>query len=396
MHTRRGFSLDHPRTARRVPWPLQLLPVVMVLTIASISACGGDAGPGASSSRGDTAFVGVAVGLTSPERYVNVFVGVQMALEQLNSQRKPGAPPLAMRRAPADAKSAVAIAAAFRDNPSVVGVVGHTESAATISAAAVYADRDNDGRNAIVAVSPTAGAPAVTRSSEWVFRVCPTSSAQARALARYVADSLDLKHTAVLYRNDPSGKDILRVFSEEFRRAGGDVTERDPFTEEIVEFEAYARRLTRAGTPSAVIAGNTTEERPFLRALRKAGSTAIVLGTNPPDESDSAAVEDLRGVRFVQLFSAAHPPTPEGVRFAETFLKRTGKVADRWSALGYDAAMLIGLAAQSEGADRKGIRDWIARVGRGLPAYSGATGVIAFDVNRDPASKTVLVAEVGK
>jgi len=34
-----------------------------------------------SSSRGDSLFVGVAVGLTAPERYVNVFEGVQMALD---------------------------------------------------------------------------------------------------------------------------------------------------------------------------------------------------------------------------------------------------------------------------------------------------------------------------
>jgi branched-chain amino acid transport system substrate-binding protein len=390
----------HP-SPRRVPddrcrsWPVPLLVVALSLSAVATSGCRDDSARRPAAS-GDTAFVGVAVGLTSPERYVNVFEGVQMALEQLNSNRQPGEPALAMRRAPTTAKSAVDVAVAFRDDPSVIGVVGHTESAATISAAAVYADRDNNGRDAIVAVSPTAGAPAVTRASEWVFRVCPTSSAQARALARFIADSLGLRQTAVLYRNDPSGKDVLRVLTAEFGRAGGTVTERDPFMEDIVEFDAYARRLARAHTPSAVIAGNTTEERPFLRALRKAGGTAVVLGTNPPEVGDSAAAEDLRGVRFVQLFSAAHPPTPEGVRFADDFKKRTGKVADRWGALGYDAAMLIGLAAQAKGADRRGIRDWIARVGRGQAAYSGATGVIAFDENRDPVNKTVLVAEAGK
>jgi branched-chain amino acid transport system substrate-binding protein len=367
----------------------------MLVLCSQLLACR-DSGSFAGKSTGDTLFVGVAVGLTSTERYVNVFEGVQLALDQLNSQRPDGSRPLAMRRAPADAKTVIEVAAAFRDDPTVIGVVGHTESAATISAAAVYADRENGGRRAIVAVSPTAGAPAVTRASEWVFRVCPTSSEQARALARYLADSLGIKRAAVLYRNDASGTDVLRAFTAEFNTKGGVVSERDPFTEDIVDFDAYARRILKTNTPSAVIAGNTTEERPFLRALRAAGKVPAVLGTNPPEAGDSASQSDLRGMRFVQLFSASHPPTAEGARFVQAFRQRTKHEADRWGALGYDAAMLIGLAAQATGGDRHAIREWIAGVGRKHPAYSGVTGSIAFDDNRDPVNKLVRVAEAGQ
>ncbi|MEO8337210.1 MAG: ABC transporter substrate-binding protein [bacterium] len=367
----------------------------LLLLCSQLVACS-DARPSARARSGDTLWVGVAVGLTSPERYVNVFEGVQIALDQLNQQRPAGSAPLAMRRAPAEAKSAVAVAAAFRNDPSVIGVVGHTESAATISAAAVYADRENGGRRAIVAVSPTAGAPGVTQASEWVFRVCPTSSEQARALARYFADSLGVKRAAVLYRNEPSGTDILRAFTEEFSAKGGVVSERDPFTEDITEFDAYARRMLQTGATGAVIAGNTTEERPFLRALRKAGRVPAVLGTNPPEAGDSASANDLRGMRFVQLFSASHPSTPEGAKFIVAFRQRTGREADRWGALGYDAAMLIGLASQQVGGDRRKIRDWIAGVGRARPPYAGATGSIGFDEHRDPVNKHVRVAEAGQ
>ena len=58
--------------------------------------------------------------------------------------------------------------------------------------------------------------------------------------------------------------------------------------------------------------------------------------------------------------------------------------------------MLIGLASQSQGGDRRKIRDWIAGVGRTRPAYAGATGSIAFDEHRDPSNKQVRVAEAGQ
>src|SRR4051812_24870069 len=105
----------------------------LAVIVGSTTGCNRN-GRSAFVAHGDTAFVGVAVGLQSPERYVNVYKGVQLALDELNAARPKGAPVLALRRAPDTAKATVQIATAFRDDPSVIGVVGHTESDATISA----------------------------------------------------------------------------------------------------------------------------------------------------------------------------------------------------------------------------------------------------------------------
>jgi ABC-type branched-subunit amino acid transport system substrate-binding protein len=358
---------------------------------AASTACG--KASGSSNPRADTAFVGVAVGLTSPERYVNVYVGVQLALDELNARKVTGAPVLALRRAPTTAASPVDIAVAFRDDPRVIGVVGHTESAPTIAAAAIYDDRANGGRNPVVAVTPTASATSVTRVSSWVFRVVPVAGEQAAALARFVADSLGLRRAGVVYRNDPSGKDFLRAFTGEFTRRGGTVVERDPFVEEIPDFEPYARRLVKRGVPSVAISGNSAG--PLMLALRRAGRRPVVLGANAPSSSDGSA-DDFRGMRYVQFYSSTQPSTAEGARFAATFARRTGGKADHWAALSYDAAMLIGSATLAEGANRRRVRDWIAAVGRSRPSHQGATGTITFDEHGDPVRKAVLVQEVGR
>jgi len=372
-----------------------LLAAPAFAALLTTAGCGGGSsafGGGAA----DTAFVGVAVGLTSVERYVDVFSGVQLALDQLNKQRTGNMPVLALRRAPTAAKTVIAVAVAFRDDPKVIGVVGHTESGPTIAAGAIYADREHNGEHALVAVSPTAGAQAVT-SSEWVFRVCPNTSEQAHTVARYAADSLSLRRVGVLYRNEASGKESMRAFGDEFSKRGGKVTERDPFTEDIPDFDAYGRRLTKTGADGVVVAsGNAPEERAIIHALRAAGGHPVVLGWNPPENTDSATINDFRGMRYVMLYSATRSPTPESVRFAADFRAKTGKTPDKWGALGYDAAMLIGLASQSVGPNRQKIRGWLAGVGREHPAYAGVTGSIAFDDHRDPVNKRVLIGEVGR
>lgn len=344
---------------------------------------------------GDTAYVGVAVGLDSPDRYVTVFKGVELALDQLNAHRPAGAPVLAMRRAPEHATSAVEVAAAFRDDPSVVGVVGHTESAATISAAPIYGDRAHDGAHALVAVAPTAAATLVTRLNDWVFRVCPTATEQARALARYAADSAHVASLAILYRNEPAGTEYVRAFENEYRARGGTTTEHDPFMEEIPEFDAYARRLAQRHTRAALVYGNVSTTALAMAAFKRAGIAPLVLANNPPQGDDAASTRVLAGMRYTALYAADAPASPAAARFAQAYQAKVGSPPDHWAALGYDAATLIGDAVQAVGTDRRRVRDWVAAVGRSAPPLEGATGTIRFDEHGDPIDKPVLVREVG-
>lgn len=332
------------------------------------------------------------MGLTNPARYRDMFDGAQLAFDELNSKRPPKAPVLAVRRAPTSADSPVKIATAFRDDPAVVAVVGHTESAATIAAAPVYADREHDGKNPLVVATP-ATAMQVTRVTPWIYRYNADVSEQARTLARYVSDSLGLRRAGVLYRNEPSGKDFLRAFTEEFAKRGGEVIERDPFTEDISDFDAYARRLVKKNAPSVVVSGNSPEVRSVMRALREAGGSPAVLATNGPAASDTG---DFNGLRYVVLFSAERPVSAEGIRFVSAFRARFDHAPDHWGALGYDGAMLIGRAVHEKGANRKALRDWFAAVGKGQPPHPGVTGAISFGANRDPVNKTVLVGTVAR
>ncbi|MEP6731619.1 MAG: branched-chain amino acid ABC transporter substrate-binding protein [bacterium] len=357
-----------------------------IAVTAGLAACGGTTRIGGGSA--DTAFVGVALSLTRPEP--DIFDAVQLAFDELNSKRPSSAPILALRAAPSTADSPVKVAMAFRDDPRVVAVIGHTESDATIAAAPVYADREHNGKHPMVAVT-SATALAVTRVSPWIYRVNANVAEQGRSLARFVADSLGMRRSAVLYRNDAMGKGFNRAFTAEFAKSGGEVVEHDPFTETIDDFDAYGKRLVMKKVPSVVISGNAPQIRTMMRALHQAGGNPVVLGMNGPAASDTG---DFKGLRYIMLFSAARPVSAEGVRFVAAFNAKTQHNPSHWGALGYDAARMIGLAVQEKGADRNGIREWFAAVGRGGTPFPGATGPITFDENRDPVNKKLLIGKV--
>ena len=371
--------------------------LLAVIATAAIANTGCDAARSmVSGGAGDTVFVGVAVGLTSPERYVDVYPGVQMALDELNAKRPKNRPVLALKKHVQGAKSAVDVAVAFRDDPDVVGVVGHTESDAAVDAAAIYGDKAGNGKNALVAVSPTAAATMVTRLNDWVFRVCPVGTQTARDLARFALDSLKVRKAAVIYRNDAFGKDFRRAFTYEFSVDGGDVVESDPFMEEIAEFEAYGQRIASKELQAVAMAANSGEAIRARRAMRAAGANPIMLGNNPPPPVTATSDPlDYKDYYFITLFDPAQPPTAEGVKFVQSWQQKNGTPPTHWPALAYDAAMLIGQAMHEVGTDRKDIRDWIAEIGRGKrAAYSGVTGRIAFNDQGDPVNKQALVRTI--
>ncbi|HSJ63248.1 MAG TPA: ABC transporter substrate-binding protein, partial [Gemmatimonadaceae bacterium] len=176
----------HPnrwRSARQLVAPLSVASLGLAGAFA-LGGCVGRAGASSATSA-DTLYIGVAAAHTTGAQY---FRGVQLAVDRLNAERGTGRPPFGMRKAPERQETQVAVAAFFRDAPEVIGVVGHTGSAQTLEASPIYADVEHGGKRAVIAITPTATNPAVTREGGWVYRVCPTDTDGARARARYAAD----------------------------------------------------------------------------------------------------------------------------------------------------------------------------------------------------------------
>jgi branched-chain amino acid transport system substrate-binding protein len=370
------------------------------------------------SADSDTLYIAVAATRTSPA----YFHGVELALQKLNAERPRAARPFGMRVPLLTQTSQVAIAARFRDDPTVIGVVGHTGSAQTLETAPVYGDVANDGKHAVVAVTPTATNPQVTRASRWIFRICPTDDDAARALARFAADSLHLDRVAIVYRNDLFGRGFTRTIAAALAFDRVTVAERDPYLADITEYEAYAARIARSGVSAVIFAGGGVDAADLVRALHNESAHPVILGSDdvasildgikatpptmmpapkrhgkqvappkplPPD--DRAL---FRGVRFTAFYDAHRPVDGVAKHFVAEYTRRFGQAPPPQAALSYDATMLIGRAALAVGADRRRVRDWIASVGSSTPAMRGITGDIRFDEHGDAVGKQVLIGRI--
>lgn len=121
---------------------------------------------------------------------------------------------------PAAAKT---LAATLVDDPSVVAVVGHYDSAVTLATAPIY----EEGK--LVVITPVSTAVDLSGVSPYLFRIVPSDSFAAAALAAYMLYYREDGNAAVYY---DASNDLSSSLKEEFERfvtawGGNVVTEYD-------------------------------------------------------------------------------------------------------------------------------------------------------------------------
>lgn len=290
----------------------------------------------------------------------------------------------------ASAVKAIAVAQQLRDDPRVVAVVGHLTSATTIAAANIY----KAGRRPVVAISPSASNPDLSGLSRYTFRVCATDLVHGAQLAKFAIQQLGARSAGVIYLNDDYGRGILGTFTDEFTRLGGTIVARDPVLPTTTDLSPYLERLQRDGRAEVLmIAGDRATGVAVLRQTRARGMALPMIGGDGLSgiEREGAIAEG------VHLTSNYLPELPGelNARFLAAYAAISGgQQPDHRGAGAYDAVHLIAEAIRDAGPGREAIRDALARLGHGRPAYEGITGHVTFDDQGDVPEKAVYVGVV--
>lgn len=283
----------------------------------------------------------------------------------------------------ADPDAAVRVAEALFADRAVVGVVGHVNSATMISAGPVY-DRG------LPAVATSATSNRISALGEWVFRVAPSDSTTAGALAR-AAVALG-GPISVLYENEEYGRGLAAAFQIAAEAEGGTILGAYPYLSATADLRPYLERMRARGTTSVMLAGLADDAARILDQAAEVGLEAAFIGGD--------GIEGLvdRGPRYdgVRVGILFHPDAgPDAAAFAARFRAAYGREPDSYAALGYDATRVLAAAARDGGATRAAIRNHIAGIGRdGQPAFDGVAGPIRFDEAGDPIAKPSPVATI--
>ena len=278
-----------------------------------------------------------------------------------------------------DAATTAARALITQDN--VLAIIGPQLSRHAMPAAIIAENAQ------IPLISPMSSSPATTAGLNWVFRLAYLDDAQGTALAQFARDDLHVLRAAILYEaSSLYSTRIAELFEAEFTRRGGQVVARESFTADSAETPEQWRRL-RASAPDVLVLPNfPADAQRQIPALRAAGITATLLGSDSWDVPVMQAWPEFQGSYLAHQWRYG-VPLPASERLVRLFRERYGDAPRATAAMTYDAVGGLLHALRRAGTtDPVALRDAIAAT----VDFRGATGTITFGGRHDPVRSVVI------
>jgi ABC-type branched-subunit amino acid transport system substrate-binding protein len=259
-----------------------------------------------------------------------------------------------------------------------------------------------------------------TASEEWakpwryVLRNSITNRQQAREIAAYAVNVLNLKRFCILYSDDGYGMEMMRVFSEEVVKLGGEIIARASYDPSATDFGPQIKYLKEADLSKYGLLGPPPQQKGEVREYTpgfdgvflpsdydQAGLIAAqlafyaiegvtLLGTNGWNSQDLFRIggKYIDGGIFVDGFFPGS--TDPSVRsFVERYRNRYDQEPTLLAAQAYDTANLILKALQQGAVTGEAVRDFVGRIQN----FSGVTGPISSTPEGE-LSKRLYVIQV--
>jgi len=281
-----------------------------------------------------------------------------------------------------DSELAKQIAAKFVKDPSLLAVVGHNASTASVAAAPVY----QQGR--LVMISPTSFANQLSGIGSYVFRTITNIRFVATPLSTYTVKTAQKSNVAICF--DSKAPDSV-AFKDEFILAlraenGKSVNINCDFSSDKFDPKAAISQAISSGADSLLLAPNVDRINQAIDVARANKGVLALLGS-PTLYTFKTLESGRRDVNDMVMAATWHPKAIPGNPFAEKAVKLWGGEVNWRSATAYDATTAI-LTGLKQNNTREGLQQVLSSPGF---SANGATGSVQFLPTGDRDGTAILV-----
>lgn len=255
-----------------------------------------------------------------------------------------------------------------------VAVIGAAGSSVTLAIAPMAE------KSKVVLITPISSAVAISKSGNFIFRICPSDALQGKIVAKWVMEK-GLKNAAVLYMNNDYGIGLKDGFKEEFVKLGGKVVVEETFEKGSTDVRTQISKIKEVKADALFIPAYIEEAGIVLKQIKELNLTAQIFGTDPYHDPKMLEIAGnaADGVLFTDVTSPSGKAFEE---FAKKYKAKYNQDADVVSAQSYDATLAVIKAIEKAGTDAVKIKDELYKV-----KFEGASGQIEFDKNGDVNTK---------
>ncbi|MEU9029571.1 branched-chain amino acid ABC transporter substrate-binding protein [Streptomyces sp. NPDC048383] len=321
----------------------------------------------------------------------NEVPGIEFKVEALDDQAVPA--------------SGQANATKLVGNKDVLGVVGPLNSGVAQQMQGVFASAN------LAQVSPANTNPALSQGDNWgkgeykrpfktYFRTAATDVVQGKFAAQYLFKDAGKKKVFVVDDKQTYGAGLAAIFSDEFKKLGGEVVGTDHVTVKETDFSSTADKVKSSGADSVYFGGQYPEGGLLADQIKKTGAQIPTMGGD--GIQDPAFISASGEANEGDLSTSIGYPV-EKLPTAKTFIAdyQAAGYKDPYAAYGgysYDAGWSVVQAVKAVVAANGGKLPTDARAkvveALGKVSFEGVTGKVAFDENGDTTNKQLTVYKV--
>ncbi len=271
----------------------------------------------------------------------------------------------------------------------VIALIGEVSSTRSLEAAPVAQQAK------IPMIAPAATNPDVTKTGDFIFRVCFIDPFQGTVMAKFAQEDLKVKNVAIIASvSNAYSVGLAKFVRETFTKAGGTISVEQKYSEGDKDFRAQLTAVKAAGVEAVFVPGYYTESALIVRQARDLGLTVPFLGGDGWEDEQllKIAGDALNGCYYSTHFSAENNDPTVGAFVAKYKKRWNGEVPGAFSALGYDAVYVLVDAIKRAGTtEGVKLRDALAQTKN----ISGASGVTTLDQDRNASKPATIIAIKG-
>ena len=307
----------------------------------------------------------------------NIKAGVTLKMNEINSAGGINGKKLEMVWGDdlCEAKDAGVVASKFANDKSIVAVIGHVCSSATLAGMPIYV------RAKMPVISATSTNPTIGAVGKgWFFRNCYTDAFQGEYLASHVVkELLGVKKVAIFYENNDYAIGLKDSFTAGAKGSGLTITGAEAFVKGTSDFTPQLTKLLRDKPETIFLCGYYQEGSLIAGQARKLGFTGPLFGADGIDNADYIKIGgDAANNTYMTVPFLAEAAGDAGKQFAKKYKAEFGRDVDWMSANAYDCLGILAEAIGKAGADRQKIRDTMAAMNSKDNGFMGITGLTYF------------------
>ncbi|MCP4107020.1 MAG: ABC transporter substrate-binding protein [Desulfobacteraceae bacterium] len=239
--------------------------------------------------------------------------------------------------------------------------------------------------------------PDVTRTGDFIFRLCFTDTFQGKVLAQFARGDLNAQTASVLVNaSSDYSMGLASVFRKSFIQKNGIILHEKQYRKETLDFKNILSDFAPKSKPSEqkpdiiFVPGHSRDSGLIVKQAVVMGIKATFMGGDAW-QTMTRYPEAVTAAEGAYFSSHWHPgvSNPASLHIKKRFQEKYGEeIVNYAPVLVYDTIKLLADAIQCAGStDRGKIRDAISST-REFPV---ASGNITFDKNGDPVNKEAVI-----